>query len=189
MKENKKIKKRIILSLFVLLVACACLYYLKTFEQAPLPDDQPLEAGSYIVGKDLEAGEYILFTDTEGYFEIRAEQSNRIRSNDNFRGNSIVTVHENETIDLSKAILYPYAEAPEIKTDADGMYKIGEHLDAGTYKIKTDLSGYYEISSSSEHAIDDVIENNNFTDTYTIHVKEGEYLKLNGAYFVTKVQS
>lgn len=181
MKETKKIKKRIFLSVFVLIVACACLYYLVTFEAGASSQEFPFESGKYSVGTDLDPGEYMLLTDQEGYFEIKNQNSTQIKSNDNFRGNSIITLNENEMIEVSRALIYPYEASPELKPQADGMYKIGEHLEAGTHKLKTELSGYYEITTSSNHNVDDILENNNFTDTITIYVKDGEYLKLNSA--------
>lgn len=189
MKETKKIKRRIILSIFVLIVACACLYYLVTFDAGESPQEFPYESGNYIVGTDLDPGEYMLLTDQEGYFEIRNQNSSQIKSNDNFKGNSIITLNENEVIEVSRALIYPYIASPELKPQADGMYKIGEHLDAGTYKLKTELSGYYEITTSSDHNVDDILENNNFTDTVTIYVKDGEYLKLNSALILERPSS
>ncbi|AZK43556.1 MULTISPECIES: hypothetical protein [Erysipelothrix] len=189
MEETKKIKRRIFLSVFVLIVACACLYFLVTFEASASPQEFPLESGNYIVGTDLEPGEYMLLTDQEGYFEIRNQNATQIKSNDNFKGNSIITLKENETIEVSKARLYPYATSPKLNPQADGMYKIGEHLEAGTYKLQTELSGYYEITTTSNHNVDDILENNNFTDPVTIYVKDGEYLKLNSASILERPSS
>ncbi|WP_331836458.1 hypothetical protein [Erysipelothrix piscisicarius] len=101
------------------------------------------------------------------------------------------TLKENETIEVSKARLYPYATSPKLNPIGRWhVYKIGEHLEAGKrINYKTELSGYYEITTTSNHNVDDILENNNFTDPVTIYAKDGEYLKLNSASILERPSS
>ena len=84
--------------------------------------------------------------------------------------------------------IHPVASAPSvIPKDGlykDGMYKVGKDILSGEYKVILDSSigmGYLEVSSNSSHQLGSIVTNENIqADTY-ITVKDGQYLKLQGA--------
>lgn len=71
-------------------------------------------------------------------------------------------------------------------TKKEGMFKVGFHIPAGTYTLKSSEvsdTGFYYIYNSSKPNADYDIES--FTGSTTITLKKGQYLKLS---FATIVQ-
>lgn len=82
--------------------------------------------------------------------------------------------------------MYPVAEAPSVIPEdglyKDGMYKVGEDIPAGEYKITliSNFMGYYEVTADSRHDLYSIITNENVQgDTY-LTIQDGQYIKLSG---------
>ena len=69
------------------------------------------------------------------------------------------------------------------------MFKVGRDIEPGKYKIKSvgKEKGYYEITKSGRHSIDDIVSNQNFTGEKTVELKEDQYLRLKRAAILKKV--
>lgn len=107
--------------------------------------------------------------------------------NDNVQGNSYVTINEGEYFKLQGGEMYPIAEAlsiiPEDGLYKDGMYKVGQDIPAGEYKVKLTSAvgmGYLEVSTDSRHQLVSIVTNENVTADSYITVAEGQYLKIQG---------
>ncbi|MEG2017752.1 MAG: hypothetical protein RR844_06230 [Clostridium sp.] len=62
------------------------------------------------------------------------------------------------------------------------MYKVGQDIPAGEYKIilTSSFMGYYEVDSDSRHDLYSIITNENVqSDTY-LTIEDGQYIKLAG---------
>lgn len=170
------------------------------------PTEKPTEAttkketkaygeGMYKVGKDIPEGEYILYN-TSNYdaYTCVSDDANQndIIFNENFPSDLIITVYDDEFLDLSRCMainLDELIEGNEDKTDTlinvvadrvdEGvMYKVGLMLEPGEYKLETtgNYGGYYCIYSDSRH--DDIVANDNFDSSTYVEVSDGEYLLL-----------
>ncbi|WP_283746226.1 hypothetical protein [Bacillus cereus] len=146
--------------------------------------------GMYKVGVDVPSGEYMLIAQNGvGYFSINSSSSsNSILANDNFAGNSIITIENGQYVTINRAKMYPMNNAPSLTPVngilSDGMYIVGKHLSAGEYKITSSSGqmGYFSINSGSTVSqLKNIIENGNFNGERYIKVNEGQYLKINRA--------
>jgi hypothetical protein len=68
-----------------------------------------------------------------------------------------------------------------------GMYKVGVDIPAGEYKVLPEENstlgfGYFEVTKTSRHILDDIVSNDNFEDSRYITLENGQYLKLSEAY-------
>lgn len=168
----------------------------------PVPSPEIKEAGfvsgMYKIGQDMPAGEYKLFS-TDGligisYFEIAKDSSNSIESivaNDNFFSFTYVTVSDGQYFKFTDARAVPVDDAevsgPVEGRYPSGMYKVGVDIPAGEYKVMPEEGstlgfGYFEITTSSKHALNDIVANDNFEDPRYITLASGQYLKLSEAY-------
>lgn len=161
-----------------------------TVEKIPSSSDviahDGYKSGNYKVGVDIPAGVYILFpndADVRAYFSYSSDANgNDIIENDNFEGNSIIEIHDNEYLELSRCTAYPLDSAPTIQTTngyfTDGFYIVGVHIPAGEYKIETtdNTSGYYCLYNDIRR--EDIDSNDNFENSRYISVQEGQYLLL-----------
>ncbi len=155
-------------------------------------------SGMYKIGKDMPAGEYKLFA-TEGlsgvsYFEIAKDSTNSLESiiaNDNFFSFTYVTVSEGQYFKFTDARAVPVDQAeksgPVEGRYASGMYKVGVDIPAGEYKVLPEENstlgfGYFEVTKTSRHILDDIVSNDNFEDSRYITLENGQYLKLSEAY-------
>lgn len=151
--------------------------------------------GMYKVGKDIPEGEYILYnlSDRNAYTCVSDDANqNDIIFNENFPSDLIITVYDDEYLELSRCMaidLDELIEGNEDKTDTlidvvsdrvdEGvMYKVGLMLEEGEYKLETTgkRSGYYCIYSDSRHR--DIVANDNFDNSTYVEVSDGEYLLL-----------
>lgn len=161
-------------------------------------DTEKIKSGTYKVGTDLPAGEYVVFAKGYTYIESSKDSSGTLESiifNDNLsaNSNSYVTLNEGEYFKFQDGEMYPVDKAPSVTPEdgvyRDGMYKVGQDIPAGEYKItlgKDSELGYYEVSKSSSHQLEDILTNENVqTDTY-LTVSDGQYVKLQGVTINTK---
>lgn len=161
-------------------------------EETEEESSDEIAAGTYKVGTDIEPGEYLVFADGPGYIEASKDSSGQIESiifNDNLLNDAhaYVTLNDGEYFKLERAYMYPVESAPSVVPEdgvyTDGMYKVGEDIPAGEYRVELNESsvmgmGYLEVSSDSRHQIDSIITNDNVqADTY-ITVQDGQYLKI-----------
>lgn len=138
-------------------------------------------AGTYKVGTDISAGEY--YISGNGYFSVNKNGSGDLSSiivNGNFKNNSIITVTDGQYLTVQRATFMPLKYAPEPNTSQEGMFKVGTHLKAGEYKLKTTSSsaGYYAVYSSSKQGLSHIVKNSNFNGSAYVTVKNGQYLVL-----------
>lgn len=136
-------------------------------------------SNTYKVGTDIPAGEYIVFTDGgTGYFCVSSDSNqDNITYNENFEYNSIITINDGEYLNLTRCYAVPFAEAPDVKTDSAGMFKVGTHIPAGEYKLEASGgTGYYCIYPDSRQ--NNIISNDNFDGQNYVTVTDGQYLVL-----------
>ncbi|HHT7010605.1 hypothetical protein BCPR1_20880 [Bacillus paranthracis] len=146
--------------------------------------------GMYKVGVDVPSGEYMLIAQNGvGYFSINGSSSfDSTLANENFAGNSIITIENGQYVTINRAKMYSMNNAPSLNPVngilSDGMYIVGKHLPAGEYKItpSSGQMGYFSINSGSAVSqLKNIIENGNFNGERYIKVNDGQYLKINRA--------
>ncbi|MEQ6377420.1 hypothetical protein RZN25_11380 [Bacillaceae bacterium S4-13-56] len=160
--------------------------------EEPAEDSEKIESGTYKVGTDLPAGEYLVFSDGMAYVESASDSTGSLDSiifNLNLMGeaHAYVTVKDGQYFKLQGGHMYPVGSAPSVIPEdglyEDGMYKVGQDIPAGEYKVLLDPNsslgmGYLEVSSDSSHQLGSIVTNENVqADTY-ITVSEGQYLTL-----------
>ncbi|GAA0303229.1 hypothetical protein GGQ92_002997 [Gracilibacillus halotolerans] len=158
-----------------------------------------IEPGTYKVGEELDAGEYLVIADSMTYIESSSDSTGSLESiifNLNLYSDShaYITLNDGEYFKLQGGTAYPVTEAPSIQPDdgvyRNGMYKVGEDIPAGEYKVLLDESasmgmGYIEVSTDSRHDLGSIVTNDNpQADTY-ITVEDGQYLTLQDMYIDT----
>lgn len=170
-------------------------------KQEAKSNDSKIKEGMYKVGTEIPAGEYLVIVNSlMGYIEGAKDSTGSLDSiifNDNLfsDSHSYVTLQDGEFFKLQGAEMYPLAEAPSIVPEdgvyRNGMYRVGEDLPAGEYKVTLDSEsslGYLEVSSNSRHTLDSIVTNENLQADMYITVKDGQYLKLQDAYIDTNKQ-
>ncbi len=132
------------------------------------------------------------FPKGHAYIESASDSSGNLDSiifNDNLMNDAhaYVTLNDGEYFKMTGGEMYLVEDAksviPEDGLYQDGMYKVGNDIPAGEYKVifTSNLGmGYLEVSSDSSHQLGSIITNDNVqADTY-ITVKDSQYLKLQG---------
>ena len=160
-------------------------YTCKVIVSAPATS-KAYDAGMYKVGKTIPAGQYVLYPTRKGqtgYFSINRDSSgslNSIISNDNFYGNSIVTVRTGEYLKLSFCKAVPIKNIKISLNSDGGMYRVGIDMPAGEYQLKSTgtYSAYYEVVTGDRHTLDQIVTNDNFDGTAYVTVQNGQYLNL-----------
>lgn len=144
-----------------------------------------ISAGTYKVGTEIAPGEYVLMVTSQfgGYYSIKSDSTGgfgSIISNGNFNYNAIITVKDGQYLELSRCTLSPISEMPQIDYTKGTMFKVGYHIPAGEYKLKSTskYSGYFCVRSSLGGTLQDIVTNNNFEGQAYITVKDGQYLEL-----------
>lgn len=163
-----------------------------TANETPAPVEEAktkIKAGTYKVGTDLAAGEYLFVAKSMGYVECTSDSTGALESivfNDNVAGHTYLTVNDGEYLKIQGGEMYPVAEAPSvIPADGlykDGMYKVGQDIPAGEYKVVLTSSamGYYEVAADSRHDLYSIVTNENVqADTY-LTIQDGQYVKISG---------
>lgn len=157
--------------------------------------------GTYKVGTDIPPGEYLVFSDDEfgTYVENAKDSTGQFESiiyNLNlYNGaHAYVTVYEGEYLKLEGGFMYPIENAPSVIPEdgvyKDGMYKVGQDLPAGEYKVLLSEdamfdSGYLEVTTDSRHDFSNIVTNDFVKTSTYITVSEGQYLKLEGLFIDT----
>jgi len=142
-------------------------------------------SGHYKVGVDIPAGEYYLIVDgTDGYFCLASDANNYDTIvSDVFTTTAIITIRDNEFLELNWCYAVPFEDAPEVMpTDGyleDGMYLIGLHIPAGEYKVypvAEGVFGDYVLYSNSRR--DHIVSEEWLMGEMYVTVYDGQYLKL-----------
>ena len=159
-------------------------------QESAKEESKAIKSGTYKVGTDLAAGEYLFIAKNNGYVECTSDSTGMLEGivfNENVIGNTYLTVNDGEYLKIQGGEMYSVADAPSIvPADGlykDGMYKVGEDIPAGEYKVvlTNATMGYYEVASDSRHDLYSIVANENMqADTY-LTVQDGQYLKINGA--------
>lgn len=165
-------------------------------------EEEGYKSGMYKVGQDIPAGEYKLYSTGSftglSYFEVAKDSTGTLQSiiaNDNFYSFTYVTVKDGQYLKFTDARAVPVDRAkpsgPENGKYSSGMYKVGFDIPPGEYQFfpedeSTIGYGYYEITSSSSHSLEDIISNENFEAPRYITLKEGQYVNLSEAYIRAK---
>lgn len=166
--------------------------FMVTLSCVSADDGTPLLSdGTYEVGDDLDAGEYYVKCNTYNlYIEVSSDDSGDLDSviyNLNTHGGVYITVEDGEFLKIQGGDLYELKDSPNRGAEdghyKDGMYKVGDDIPAGDYKVKsTEEQGYIEITKNSRHQIEDIVTNDNFKTTEDVTLKDGQYIFLrNGA--------
>ncbi|WP_137744219.1 hypothetical protein [Robertmurraya siralis] len=153
-------------------------------------NDSKINAGVYKVGSDIPAGEYLVLANGTGYIESASDSTGQLDSiifNDNLvsGGHTYVTLNDGEYFKLQGTEMYPVDSAPSIIPEdglyQNGMFKVGQDIPAGEYKVILDSSigmGYLEVSKNSRHQIDSIVTNENVQSDMYITISDGQYIKL-----------
>lgn len=155
--------------------------------------------GTYKVGVDIKAGEYLIIaTSLAGYIEAAEDSTGALDSiifNENiFQGShTYATLSNGQHFKLQGAKMYPAARAPSVIPEngiyKDGMYKVGQDIPPGQYKISLDSDmgiSYIEVAKDSNRKLTSIVANANLQADTHLTVSSGQYLTLIGAYIEIK---
>ena len=141
--------------------------------------------GNYEVGVDIPAGVYFLVADgARGYFCLTPkDDSNDMIKSHVFMTTAIITIQNNEYLELDRCYAVPLEEAPEVTPIGgyleEGIYLIGLHIPAGEYKIYSSTEGFdgsYSIYNNSR--LDRSISSHSVHGERYIRVDDGQCLEL-----------
>lgn len=154
------------------------------------------DTGDYVKG-DIPKGEYVFVKfEGSGSYYSEVDGAGNIVDNENFDSFGYVQVHESgdiETggvlIDIESIDRLGVSGARELfevlndveEYDESGYYKVGFDIDPGEYSIESYGSGYIGVMSGPV-GNSEIIENDNFSGSYTVTIKDGQYLTLSKAY-------
>lgn len=151
-------------------------------------------SGTFEVGSDLQPGTYLTTGNDDGmcYWE-RAKDAkgdmDSILANDNVTGSSYVTIAKADKIFKTTdckdwfAVTGRKAGTPKTAMSGDGMYKIGDDIQPGTYKSTGNADGacYWERSKDALHGLESITANDNATGTAIVTVTRSDaYFKSSG---------
>ena len=143
----------------------------------------------YVVGVDIPAGEYYMKPTRSYDTEIVIYKNGKTKSfydQDTYGDSAIITLSKGTSVSYKGLTAVPISQSKKLaSTKKEGMFKVGVHIPAGTYTLKSREGfdeGYYYIYNSSKPNADYDIES--FTGTTTITLKKGQYLKLSFAKIV-----
>ena len=143
----------------------------------------------YVVGVDIPAGEYYMKPTSSYHTEIVIYKKGSTKSfydEETFGKSAIITLSKGTSVSYKGLTAVPISQSKKLaSTKKEGMFKVGVHIPAGTYTLKSREGfdeGYYYIYNSSKPNADYDIES--FTGTTTITLKKGQYLKLSFAKIV-----
>ena len=149
------------------------------------PKVKTYKAGQYKVGVDLPAGEYVAIAKSEAYIEVAKDSKGSLDSilvNDIFINRSIISVADGQYLKIQNATLYAFADAPAVTpkdgTLESGMYKVGQDINPGEYKVTSEGGdSYIEVSASSRHTMGDIVSNDIFQGDKYVTLQSGQYVK------------
>ena len=160
-----------------------------TLDQAPevkKTEDGAYPEGIYKIGVQIPAGEYVVRGNAPAV-QILADLNEDSDSGvAYFRSNksAIATVKDGEYIKAVHGDIYPIELTEDLKSSngiyKEGMYKVGFHMPAGTYKLKADVdTAYAEIynTNNAETKIEKRIKAEP-EDSFT--VQDGQYVVIIG---------
>ena len=143
----------------------------------------------YVVGVDIPAGEYYMKPTSSYYTEIviyKKDSTKSFYDEETFGKSAIITLSKGTSVSYKGLTAVPISQSKKLaSTQKEGMFKVGLHIPAGTYTLKSSDGfdeGYYYIYNSSKPNADYDIQS--FTGTTTITLKKGQYLKLSFAKIV-----
>lgn len=144
----------------------------------------------YVVGVDIPAEEYYMKPTHSYSTEIVIYKNGKTKcfyDQDTCGYSTIITLSKGTSVSYKGFTAVPISQSKKLaSTKKEGMFKVGFHIPAGTYTLKSSEGsdeGYYYIYNSSKPNADYDIKG--FTGTTTITLKKGQYLKLS---FATIVQ-
>ncbi len=162
------------------------------------PNNRALNAGTYLVGKDIEPGEYLITSNKNdlGYYEVKngTSSSADILDNGFAQPNAYITVEKGQYLKIQgcTAKVARFNPLPSNQTSIkEGMYIVGKDIKSGEYKIqaKTGKSAYWSLSKNSR-ANDNgkLLANGSFEGTTYVTLQDGEYLDLKDIMQAVKVK-
>lgn len=148
--------------------------------------------GQYKVGTDIPAGEYVFFSTGKFSGSLKettdSNGSDRIDS-EYFAYNVIYTITDGNYLTIEDAFAVPYNEVTSLITNKGaGMFKIGDHIPAGEYRLiptKFGTAASFRVFSNSELGNrDSRIDSDYFTSVTYVNVHDGEYLQIDECLFI-----
>lgn len=149
-------------------------------------EDGAYPEGIYNVGVQLPAGEYVCkgdYISLETFVDLTGEYDSNLGYSSGAKS-AIITVDEGQYIKSVWGDIYPIELTEDLKSKdgvyLDGMYKVGFHMPAGTYKLKADAnSAYAQIYNDSyQSRREDELAIAEPETTFT--VKDGQYVRISG---------
>lgn len=154
-------------------------------------------AGTYEVGVDIPEGEYIVMSESNhptdifpfGIYTSESCSDESKLSFDWFENHTIVVVEAGQFVDFAWSTMYDL-QKNNISLDpfsSSGMFKVGEHMDSGSYTIVVDEGQYYPNCTiySSLNSISPIVKQKYSYEDFIdgklsdITLSDGEYLCLN----------
>lgn len=149
-------------------------------------DEEIYDPGEYLVGTDIPAGEYSL-DNTMGlslvsHFKLysNAEKDETVFENI-ISSNYIVNIEDGQLLEFEYATALPLSKTKDLNTAGSGMFKVGYHIDAGTYTVcSSTLGGICAIYDPDDQK--NAIDFDLFTGMKEVTVEDGQYLLLSECY-------
>lgn len=159
---------------------------------------EPINGGTYEIGKGVQAGEYIVVNSDNsypGFFQLRKTNSDKpedIIGSRSVYNYSMITVSDGQVIELSHVDMYPFNSVtfsePTDGIYKPGMYKVGVNIKAGSYKIiPTERYSTYTIVKDSTYSRDNILETEYIDRATYINLKDNQYIIIEDAVISSKL--
>ena len=142
--------------------------------------------GIYKAGVQIPPGEYVCKGDSVSlntYVDLSREYESNLGYSSGTRS-AIITVDEGQYIKAVWGDIYPIELTQDLKSKdgiyLDGMYKVGFHMPAGTYKLKADADTAYAEIFNDSYQISRADEVATAEPEATFTVTEGQYVRISG---------
>jgi TM2 domain-containing membrane protein YozV len=140
-------------------------------------------SGTYLVGSKMPAGKYISENSGSCYWERKSGTTgslDEILANDNTSSQVIVDIlatdiaFKNNGCTAFKAYTAP---ATQLATFSDGVYVVGEQIEAGTYSSSGSSGCYWSRSSDATGDLGTILSNENANGSAIVTLSAGEIFK------------
>lgn len=161
--------------------------------QASESNSVEYNSGSYKIGKDIPAGEYVFYAEQDELGVVTVKDGNAADSEElefsTFYGNGFFTLDEGMYLNVTDANFYPVTEDLRVQyTENDAEYRVGIDIPAGEYNLESTEPGIFgsNVTVKSSSKVDELcIEMLEFFEgTYSVTVKDGQYIELDGCKIV-----
>lgn len=158
------------------------------FDQRPEPNKEEIQ-GSYLIGEDLDAGLYVVLPDESGSWvegdiasDMRWSSDSRVIAGLSGVEYGVIEVEDGDYLHIDRGTAVPIAEAPEADPTVDGIYRVGEEVPAGYYRVlPVDPNTNISITTYKSTRTTDIVYNEYADDQLYVDLQDGDYVKLYNA--------